>query len=108
MAYIQVPKQTMIDLGDSLVRIKSRLESEKKDGTLVHGLDDRHGDPRIVDAENGFQGAWTTSIEKLLEGIGGLGEVSQAIGTGAQTIDREVASAAGKIAANVSGFNFHI
>ncbi|GAA1482461.1 hypothetical protein GCM10009624_29010 [Gordonia sinesedis] len=108
MVYIQVPKSKMEDLGARLIAIKQRLEDEKQDGGLIGGLDDRHGDPRIVDAENGFQGAWKTSIEKLIEGIGGLGELSQGIGRGARTIDDQVAQAAGEAAGQLSQFNFHI
>lgn len=106
--FIQVPKQDMIKLGDDLNQIKWMLESQKKDGSVIDGLDSQYGSEHVGIGEEGFVEAWKTAIDKLLEAIGGTGDLSKSIGVGADSIDKKVAESGNKAADQLSGFNLHV
>ncbi|QRY63008.1 hypothetical protein JVX90_01780 [Gordonia sp. PDNC005] len=107
-SFIQVPPQDMISLGNALNGIRDMLEAQKNDGRVVHGLDDRHGEYHVQVAEEGFVDAWKTSIDMLIEAIGGTGDLAKAIGVGAAEIDGKVAEAGNNAANQLSSFNFHV
>lgn len=105
--YIRVPVTELETIGRELESVRVRMEAEQNKKRLIIGLD-KHGEKVIPLAEGTFFDEWKTSIEKLLEGIGTLGELSTAIAAGAEGIDTAVAGQADGISATLDGFDFHL
>lgn len=105
--FIQVPKSEMKTLGDRINFIKSMLEQQKNEGRVIEHLDTRHGRPHVMVAEEGFVDAWETAIKKLLEALGGTGDLAVMIGSGAIQIDGEVAKTAKQATDGLAKFDLH-
>lgn len=105
---IEVPFAEMKALGKALTDIQAMLKKQDENGRVINGLDTRHGEEHVKVAEKGFVEAWETSIGKLLEAIGGTGELATSIGENAEKIDTEVAAGARSAANRLSELNLHV
>ncbi|MGB7364118.1 MAG: hypothetical protein WA931_13895 [Rhodococcus sp. (in: high G+C Gram-positive bacteria)] len=105
--FIRVPITELEQIGQNLTAVRTGMTAEQNKSRQINGMD-KHGDQVIPPAEGSFYDQWRTSIDKLLEGIGLLSDVSVGIATGARDIDNAVVAQGNNMTSQVSAFDFHL
>ncbi len=91
MTYVQYPYAALVSLGQNLVGISEKLQSDHRGAEDCAGLaEDQHD---IQDTIGDFRGEWKTSLLELMTNIGKWGGLSEAIGKMVADFDAQTADA---------------